>query len=171
MLHDLFLLFCLLIVPFLLWDKVVYFCLSTCWPVQQIFSYCFYSNSAISCLFYLNLLCCPSFQCFFFLYLLHFSLPLFTSPIPLSNPSLQSSFLLPSTSHFCCCSYHSLSPLSPLLCAPDLLSLCLITKSTGSSRRSCRRSSPSVRSSLTRVRGTSWHGEIFVHEFICVHFK
>lgn len=53
-------------------------------------------------------------------------------------------------------------PLLPLLCAPDLLSLCLITKSTGSSRRSCRRFSPSVRSSLTRVRGTSWHGEVCV---------
>lgn len=46
----------------------------------------------------------------------------------------------------------------PPLCAPDQLSLCLITKSTNSSRRSCRKSSPSVRSSLTRFRGTFLHG-------------
>lgn len=52
---------------------------------------------------------------------------------------------------------HSSVLLFPLLCAADLLSLCPITKSTDSSRRSCRRSSPSVRSSLTRVRGTTWH--------------
>lgn len=56
-----------------------------------------------------------------------------TSPLPFSSLSVLLSPLLPRS----------------LLCAPDLLSLCLITKSTGSSRRSCRRSSPSVRSSLT----------------------
>lgn len=47
---------------------------------------------------------------------------------------------------------------SPPLCAPDQLNLCLITKSTDSSRRSCHKSSPSVRSSLTRFRGTFLHG-------------
>ncbi len=60
-------------------------------------------------------------------------------------------------------------PLLPFLCAPDLLSLCPITKSTGSSRRSCRRSSPSVRSSLTRVRGTSWHEEVCVFARVCLN--
>lgn len=94
----------------------------------------------------------------YFLYSLHLLLPSFLSSTSLTNFI----FLLP---FFLTCpllSYH-LSPLSirlpPLLCDPDLLSLCQITKSTGSSRRSCRRSSPSVRSSLTRVRGTAWHGK------------
>lgn len=107
------------------------------------------SNSAIHCLFYFNLLCCPS-----FLYLLYLSLPQFFSH------SIFFSYCL--SPHISAAILIALCPLCHFLCAPDLLSLCLITKSTGSSRRSCRRSSPSVRSSLTRVRGTSWHGDIFV---------
>lgn len=53
---------------------------------------------------------------------------------------------------------------SPPLCAPDQLNLCLITKSTDSSRRSCHKSSPSVRSSLTRFRGTfpAWWNHVWV---------
>lgn len=111
--------------------------------------------------------------------------PIFTSPSP--SPSLSSAsltcqiVLLSFTLHLRCHSSHCLSfcqslchlsSLLPLLCAPDLLSLCLIIKSTGSSRRSCRRSSPSVRSSLTRVRGTSWHEEVYVYlrVYICVYW-
>lgn len=41
-------------------------------------------------------------------------------------------------------------PLLPPLCAPDLLSLCVTIKSTGSSKRSCHRCSPSDRPPLRR---------------------
>lgn len=113
---------------------------------------------------------------------LNFPLPqlvhLFFCFIHVTHPSLcQILFLLllPFSQHFCChfscclssCQFLCCLFLPPLLLlyAPDLLSLCLITKSTGSSRRSCHRCSPSVRSSLTRVRGTTWHGELV---FVCL---
>lgn len=116
-------------------------------------------------------LCCYQIQLYY---------SVFTSPspppIPLFNLSYDLIFCYCLSSHICAaillifCSPVNPSvtspPLLPLLCTPDLLSLCLITKSTGSSRRSCRRSSPSVRSSLTRVRGISWHGALCV--CVCV---
>ena len=104
-----------------------------------------------------------------------FTALLFSCLFPLYPLATFFFYFLPFLSDFCCCSFSSLclSFLIPSFnpsiclppCAPDLLSLCLITKSTGSSRRSCRRSSPSVRSSLTRVRGTTWHVELCV--FAC----
>lgn len=82
------------------------------------------------------------------------------------NPFLFLLLLLPPISFIALCPLFLLpfpsppiflSPRCPLrvLSAPDLWSLCPIPKSTGSSRRSCLKSSPSVRSSLIRVRGTS----------------
>lgn len=121
-------------------------------------------------------LCCPSFQFHCFSYHL-------TSP---SFSCLQSDlYILPFILPCCLFSHRPIIPLSlhhpppsllllhpccPLPSAPDLLSLCLITKSTGSSRRSCRRSSPSVRSSLTRVRGTILAWRSF-RLCMCVHLK
>lgn len=119
-----------------------------CLPAQQIFSYFHFLRYLLSLIFFCHFL---SFLYYFLpspppFFQLHFSSlhPFLsisfyfvafrpTSPLPFSSLSVLLSPLLPRS----------------LLCAPDLLSLCLITKSTGSSRRSCRRSSPSVRSSLT----------------------
>lgn len=139
------------------------------WSVQQIFSDLFCVNSVIS---YLIFLFKPTFAAHLFSFIFPLLLLSLSSTSPTNLifyclfPHISAAILInvcppppvnPSVTS---------PPLLPLLCAPDLLSLCLITKSTGSSRRSCRRSSPSVRSSLTRVRGTAWHGKC-VCECVC----